>query len=74
MRTHANAPDPIAAASAIVLSYAGATLPDADPQRGNAAPVIAMTIGIAIAALAISTMLAGTAVTPFWCAFTTVCR
>ena len=36
--------------------------------------VIAMAIGIALAALAISTMLAGATGTPFWCAFTTVCR
>ncbi|HEY4442038.1 MAG TPA: hypothetical protein VGN14_16390 [Candidatus Elarobacter sp.] len=60
MRTNAKAaPDPIAAASAIVLAYADATVRETAGE-GNAAPVIAMGIGISIAVSVIAMMIAST--------------
>ena len=74
MRTNADAPDPIAAATAIVLSAATRTPAYAQAAHGIPGPVAAMGTGIILAVAAITAMMMSTSATPLWCTLTSSCQ
>jgi hypothetical protein len=67
--TNANAPDPIAAASAIVQAAAHRAADDATPyeDRRPIAPVIAMAAGVLASLALMAAMVTSPATIPMWC-------
>ena len=73
MQTNADRPDPIAAATAIVLAAAERS-PELAESRGLPAPVIAMAAAVVIATGSISVMVMNASANPAWCQLPQLCR